>query len=243
MEIIDEEGLDALSIRRLGERLGVNGASLYHHFANKEAIIAGAAELALAEVRTPPEQATETWREWLPRNARRLRDALLAHPELVPVIVRRHAIGMGAQMLNTSAARLIEEGVPSGAVMPLLDALEFFAIGSALHQIKGEGPEDRIGDLAGGYPMLAKVIAERGLSSDEIFDLVNRSILNAIDEAVKERQARWMPAVPDMTAVPAAPEPRPDTPATIALAAALTAAEGQPKPVRQRRRATKSTTE
>jgi len=43
LDIIDTEGIDALSIRYLAEKLGVNGASLYHHFQNKDEIVVGAA--------------------------------------------------------------------------------------------------------------------------------------------------------------------------------------------------------
>lgn len=195
LAIIDTEGLDALSIRRLAEELGVNGASLYHHFANKEAIVVGAAALALDSVRTP-ETSNKSWREWLPDNARMFRRALVAHPELVPVIVRLRAHGLGGEMLDTSAARLLEEGVPSGAVMPLLDALEFYAVGSALHEVHGDAAAGEVAALRAKpeFPTLTKVLEERGLTSDEVFDLVAASIVQAVDLAVKERQARWMPA-------------------------------------------------
>jgi|SRR6516162_6492966 len=195
LAIIDEDGLDGLSIRRLADALGVNGASLYHHFDNKEAILVGAAELALADVRTPDE-SEDHWRHWLSQNARNLRAALLKHPALVPLIVSKRSLGVGTRMLDTSAARLMEEGVPSAAVMPLIDALELFAIGSALHETQGYPPEGTHDIDAGEYPSLAKAMAECGLSSDEIFDLVTASILDAIEAAVQERQARWLPANP-----------------------------------------------
>ncbi|MEZ0365873.1 TetR family transcriptional regulator [Mycobacterium sp. pUA109] len=194
LAIIDEDGLEALSIRRLASELGVNGASLYHHFENKDEILIGAAEFALADVRTP-EKSEEHWRHWLPENARKLRAALLQHPALVPLIVGKRSLGMGAHMLDTSAERLMQEGVPSAAVMPLLDALELFAIGSVLHETQGYTPELRHDIDTGQYPALAKAMSERGLSSDEIYDLVITSILDAIDTAVQERQARWLPAV------------------------------------------------
>jgi TetR/AcrR family tetracycline transcriptional repressor len=167
LKIIDERGLEGLSIRRLADALGVNGASLYHHFENKEDILVGAAELALADVRTPTEPGDD-WRDWLPANARNFRNALLAHPALLPVIVGRRAAGMGAHMLDTSAARLIDEGVPSAAVMPLLDALELFAIGSALHETQGDTADDQLDAAAEQYPALAKAMADRGLSSEAL---------------------------------------------------------------------------
>lgn len=193
LKIIDQDGLAGLSIRRLADALGVNGASLYHHFENKDEILVGAAELALSKVRTP-EASDEHWRDWMPKNARNLRNALLEHPGLVPLIVSKRSLGMGARMLNTSAERLMAEGVPSAAVMPLLDALELFAIGSALHDTQGYSPEDQHEIDGNKYPAMVKAMSESGLSSDEIFDLVTTSILDAIDAAVKVRQARWLPA-------------------------------------------------
>lgn len=193
LTIIDQDGLEGLSIRRLADALGVNGASLYHHFENKDEILVGATELALGKVRTP-EESDEPWRHWLSQNARNLRNALLEHPGLVPLIVSKRSLGMGVRMLDTSAERLMAEGVPSAAVMPLLDALELFAIGSALHDTQGYSPEDQHDIDSDKYPALAKAMSDSGLSSDEIFDLVTSSILDAIDAAVKVRQARWLPA-------------------------------------------------
>lgn len=194
LQIIDNEGLGALSIRRLADELGVNGASLYHHFENKEAIVTGAAQLALAQVRAP-EVGEGPWREWLPNNAKRLRAALLAHPELIQVIVGKRSVGVGPKQLEVSAAHLISEGVPSAAVMPLIESLELIAIGSALHESQGvPSPDDGAVDSA-DYPVLAKALHDRGLTAEEMFDVVTSSIVNAVDEAIKERQARWLPAV------------------------------------------------
>jgi AcrR family transcriptional regulator len=186
LAIIDEDGLEGLSIRRLADALGVNGASLYHHFENKDEILIGAAEFALSEVRTP-ERSDDHWRHWLPENARKLRAALLRHPALVPLIVGKRSLGMGARMLDTSAQRLMAEGVPGAAVMPLLDALELFAVGSALHETQGYAPESRHDIDAGQYPALAEAMAQRGLSAEEVYDLVTTGILDAIDAAVTER--------------------------------------------------------
>ena len=81
----DEESLrTALT----GEELGVNGASLYHHFQSKDEIVVGAAELALQYVRTP-DTRHDDWPEWLARNTRNTRDALVQHPHLIPVVLGR----------------------------------------------------------------------------------------------------------------------------------------------------------
>lgn len=191
IEIIDREGLEGLSIRRLAAVLGVNGTSLYHHFTSKHEIVAGAAELALAEARPAIAPGTD-WQQWLPEHARGLRRALCAHPALLPVMARSRASGPGARRLDSMAERMMAEGLPSAAVMPLLDALELFAIGSVLHETDADGPGPSSAP-AGEYPALAKAMSERGLSADEIYDLVTNSILAAIDAAVKRHQARWLP--------------------------------------------------
>lgn len=197
LKIIDDEGLESLSIRRLADELNINGASLYHHFANKEAIVVGAAELALEKVRNP-ERDGQSWRDWLPANARQLREALVEHPHIVPVVASWRRSGMGSKNLDASAALLIEEGVPSAAVLPLLDALELFAIGSALAEIHRDSVDAVPAETKAEYPALARVLSDRGLGSDEIFDLVCVSILDGVERAVQERRARWLPdqAVP-----------------------------------------------
>ena len=50
VELADESGLDAVTMRGLAERLGVEAMSLYHHVTNKEALLDGVAELVVEEI-------------------------------------------------------------------------------------------------------------------------------------------------------------------------------------------------
>jgi AcrR family transcriptional regulator len=204
LKIMDTEGLEALSIRRLADELGVNGASLYHHFANKEEIVVGATEIALADVRTPT-TTDEDWHTWLPRNSRLLRRAMLDHPELVPIIVRKGELGMGMEMLDSSASRLVEEGVSIGAILPLLDALEMFAIGSAIHETRGDD-----GDVhtLPRTSVFAKAAKARSLSADEMYEAVTKAIVEAVEAAVAAKeQAGARPAARRGTSRKAAAPP------------------------------------
>jgi AcrR family transcriptional regulator len=130
LRIIDEEGLDALSIRRLGTELNVHGISLYHHFRSKDDILIGACELALANVRTP-NRANADWRKWLADIAVEYWKALRAHPNLIPILMRRHPLRIGLAEHNASAGLLAVQGVPPGAIMPILEGLESLALGLA----------------------------------------------------------------------------------------------------------------
>ena len=58
VDLADREGLDALTMRRLGADLGVEAMSLYKHVANKEAILNGIVELVVGEIEIPSEGPT-----------------------------------------------------------------------------------------------------------------------------------------------------------------------------------------
>ncbi len=180
LDIIDREGIEALSIRRLADAMSINGASLYYHFENKDEIVVGAAKLALEEVRTP-QRHDEPWRVWLVRNARRLRAAFLEHPHLLPVMVRREALGIGSAQLDATVARLEEEGVPVGAIAPMLEALELYAISSAMHEATQSE------EMPGQPAHLSRAAAQRALSSAEVFDLVCEQIIECTLATAQER--------------------------------------------------------
>ncbi|MBA2323888.1 MAG: TetR/AcrR family transcriptional regulator [Pseudonocardiales bacterium] len=188
LDIVDNEGIDGLSIRRLAERLNVNGASLYHHFENKEEIVVGAAKLALEDVRTP-QAHDEPWQVWIMRNARRLRQALREHPDLIPVMLRRQPLGIGAGPLDTTVTLLEQDGVPTGAIAPMLEALERYAIGSALHEARTTGTSAGQDVDPAKAPNLARALEQAAVSADEIFDVVCQRIIDAVLSRATERQA------------------------------------------------------
>lgn len=77
VELADEQGLEALSMRRLGQRLGVEAMSLYNHVANKDDVLAGMVELVLAEVENPPRDLP--WKEAIRHTAVSSYDAFMRH--------------------------------------------------------------------------------------------------------------------------------------------------------------------
>ncbi len=76
--LVDEAGLDALTMRRLGERLGVEAMSLYNHVTNKEDIVDGIAETVLLEIELPADAGD--WRSAMRRRAVSVREVLSRHP-------------------------------------------------------------------------------------------------------------------------------------------------------------------
>jgi AcrR family transcriptional regulator len=78
--LADEQGLDALSMRRLGQRLGVEAMSLYNHVANKDDLLDGIVDRVVGEFESPVDDDGTGWRAALWRCAIAAHAALLRHP-------------------------------------------------------------------------------------------------------------------------------------------------------------------
>ena len=85
LHLLDQEGLESFSMRKLGALLGVEAMSLYNHVENKRAVFDGVIELLI--VQTPlPVHSHATPREELWAMAHALRDVLRAHPRVLPLV-------------------------------------------------------------------------------------------------------------------------------------------------------------
>jgi len=81
LDVLDEVGLDGLTMRRLAAYLDIQNPSLYWHFTNKQELLNCMAELMFAEIFAElqyPEQSQD-WADWLAAFARLFRKAMLAH--------------------------------------------------------------------------------------------------------------------------------------------------------------------
>ncbi len=85
--LIDADGLDAFSTRRLAAALGVRGPSLYNHFGTKDEILDAVADSITGQVDVSF-FAEVDWREALRRWGHSYRAALAAHPNIVPHLAR-----------------------------------------------------------------------------------------------------------------------------------------------------------
>ncbi|MEM7275082.1 MAG: TetR/AcrR family transcriptional regulator [Actinomycetota bacterium] len=74
----DAEGVEALSMRKLSERLGVGAMSLYRHVANKDEMLDGMVDAVCAELQPP--RIVDDWREAIRTTSAEAHAALLAHP-------------------------------------------------------------------------------------------------------------------------------------------------------------------
>ena len=86
LRLIDADGVDALSMRRIGRALDRDPMRLYRFASSKEELLDGVVELVLGELRIP---ADGSWEDVLRATAHAFRDIALAHPHVVPLLVTR----------------------------------------------------------------------------------------------------------------------------------------------------------
>ncbi|MFJ4776044.1 TetR/AcrR family transcriptional regulator [Streptomyces sp. NPDC088762] len=131
LELADREGLEALTMRRLGEHLQVRHTSLYRHVASREELLIATVDHMLGEIRLPPLE--EDWRAGLERGAREFRRVLAAHPALVPLLTAGQLLGPHALRAREHAlAQLLAHGwTPRSAVHVYL-TVTHFVIGAAV---------------------------------------------------------------------------------------------------------------
>jgi AcrR family transcriptional regulator len=89
LAIADEEGLDALSFRRLGAHFAVTPMALYRYVASKDALIDGIGDLVLGELELPDGSGGGDWRDELRAAARSFRALLVAHPAAARIFYGR----------------------------------------------------------------------------------------------------------------------------------------------------------
>lgn len=79
LEIADSEGFDAVSMRRVAQRLGAGTMTLYHYVRNKDELVALMSDAVMAELVVPEGELAEDWRTALTQIATRSHDAFKAH--------------------------------------------------------------------------------------------------------------------------------------------------------------------
>src|SRR3954452_15325090 len=85
LELADEGGIDALTMRKLGQVLGFEAMSLYNHVANKDDLLRGVIDLVLGE--TEPPSPDGRWSEAIRSSAISVHGALTRHPWACPLLM------------------------------------------------------------------------------------------------------------------------------------------------------------
>lgn len=135
LEIIDAEGLDAVTMRRVAVALGTGAASLYQHVAGKEELIELVVERVIGELPIPDEPDPERWQEEVKDGLRVMRAAIAAHRDLARAIFARIPLGENALAGSEWMIRTLRAaGLPDQVVAYACDLLPLYVTAVAYEQ-------------------------------------------------------------------------------------------------------------
>lgn len=136
LRLIDEVGVQALTLRMLADTLGSGTATLYRHFAGKDELLAHVVDRILGEVRLTPEAVKGLpWREAVTVGAEALYDTLRRHPQALPLLVSQVPVGPNGLANRERAIGLfLSFGFPVDLAARGFTAIGHYVIGFAIQQ-------------------------------------------------------------------------------------------------------------
>jgi AcrR family transcriptional regulator len=199
--LADEAGIESLTMRRLGQELGVEAMSLYNHVANKDGILDGIVDLVLGDIEVPP--VGTHWKTAMRQRAISAHEVLLAHPWAAMQIMSRFNIGLGmTRYLDATLGRLREGGFSIEGALDAWHTLDSHIFGFTLQELSlpfeaQEAPQvsaDVLGQLSTTeYPHVVEVIThvmQSGREEDFEFglDLILDGLERILDQGSRPRR-------------------------------------------------------
>lgn len=150
VHLADTRGLEALTMRELGESLGVQAMSLYRHVADKEDLLDAMVDHVVAEIEVP--SPSDPWKVAMRKRAMSAHDALLRHPWACGLLMSRAAVGPAKlRYVDATLGCLQAAGFP----LPLADhawnALDGHLYGFTLQELNFPFQPDQYAAVAAGY--------------------------------------------------------------------------------------------
>ena len=108
VELADREGIESVSMRRLGQELGIEAMSLYTHVRSKEDLLDGMVEVVFQQV--PARRRRGGWKATLRRTILGARDVLVRHPWAPAIIETRTQPGPGMLRQYDTVMGILREG-------------------------------------------------------------------------------------------------------------------------------------
>lgn len=199
VEFIDEHGYEALSMRRLGAHLGVEGMALYRHVSGREGLLDGVVESMMDELYGDPDvlmTPDHGWQDFLHRLAHGVRRIALAHPAIFPLLATRPPAApwvrpplRSLRWLECFLQGMTDSGFSDEAAVEAYRAYTSFLLGHLLLEVSQRGVKISVADDADQaptapadlteYPNLARL--ESLLSQDESATEFEESLENLLD--------------------------------------------------------------
>ncbi|HWH12465.1 MAG TPA: TetR/AcrR family transcriptional regulator [Solirubrobacteraceae bacterium] len=135
VRVLDEEGLDAMSMRRVGEELETGGATLYRLVASKEELLELVIDRVIGDLELPGEPDANRWEEQVKEVVRSMRAVLGAHKDIARACLARIPLGPNALRGSEALIGVMRAGrLPDQAIAYACDLLPLFAVATAYEE-------------------------------------------------------------------------------------------------------------
>lgn len=184
LALTGEDGMEALSMRRLAADLGVSAMTLYGYFSSKSVLVRAMLDRVSEELGLDIDDGVP-WQERLEIMARRTRAALLRHPGVAPLFVDRpDPRGRALSVVEDAIGALRAEGIPGEVAIRGVYAVTGYAIGFVAQEVRRARAERRLDYSslpADRFPNLTELSeSARGFTSDEQFDFGLQAIIEGV---------------------------------------------------------------
>ena len=184
IRLVDDEGLAALTVRRIGDELGTGSASLYRHVASREELLVLMVDQVIGEVALPdPELSGRERMAWL---AHELRRVLLDHDQLLPALIAAPLLGPNAMRgVEVGLVAAIDAGYPPEVATAAVLALIDFVLGTVYFDTSRAGQslaDEATGRTIAGNPPLARPAPP---GADEVFTFGLETFLDGLEQRTR----------------------------------------------------------
>ena len=199
MSLADAGGINSLTMRKLGQELGVEAMSLYKHVANKDDLLDGMIDLVFGEIELPSTQ--DSWRSAMRRRAVAVRAVLSQHRWAIGLMESRTSPGPATLRHHDAVIGCLRDaGFPIELVAHAYSALDSYVYGFALQErgLPFDNPEESSALArnllaqfpADEYPHLAELtfehILQPGYDYSSEFQFGLDLILDGLDAALRQ---------------------------------------------------------
>jgi len=187
LKLLDEVGLEGLTVRRLAAELGVQSPALYWHIRTKQELLDGMANAIIVRAGMGPPRPDEPWQDWLARRARAYRASLLASRDGARVVSGAVRGGDSVRHFEQELAAMVERGFTPVQALRTITALSHYINGHVLQEQavastmaeRGEHPD--LSEL----PTLAAALRSGSPIGDEVFEYGLATLIKGTESVLR----------------------------------------------------------
>jgi TetR/AcrR family tetracycline transcriptional repressor len=132
--LLDQVGLEGLTVRRLAAELGVQSPALYWHLRSKQELLDAMADAITMAAGMGPPHHGESWQHWLARRARAYRRSLLAHRDGARIVANARMSPATLRMLDEELTAMVDRGFTPALALRTIMAIAHYVNGFVLQE-------------------------------------------------------------------------------------------------------------